>query len=201
MQRVIVAAPQAALREGLRDALKAAVVLEEAGTPGALARLAEGELPDLLLVDAAFFDEGVSAWARRGAAVIVLFDRLDDVLVRTAFACGVRGMLSKRVSLEELRQAAQRVVRGEQVVSADVLHRLLDRFVHEAHYVRASDGASVRLTPREWQIGELMRAGSSTQAIANELQISPVTVRRHVAALQEKLGVSSRSAAIALLDG
>ena len=201
MQRVIVAAPQAALRKGVRDALEGAGVLEEADTAAALARLLEGELPDLILLDAVFFDEEVTAWARRGAAVIVLFDRLDDVLVRTAFACGVRGLLSKSVSVEELHHAAQKVMGGEQAVSADVLRRLLDRFVHEARDVRAADGTSVRLTPREWQIGELLRAGCSTQTIASELQISRVTVRRHVAALQEKLGVSSRSAAVALLDG
>jgi DNA-binding NarL/FixJ family response regulator len=201
MQRVIVAAPQAALRGGVRKALKAAPVLEEAETRAALGRLVDAGLPDLVMLDASFLDEEVSTWIGRGAAVIVLFDRLDDLLVRTAFECGVRGLLSKGVSVEELSHAARKVMAGEQVVSADVLRRLLNRFVHEARDVHALDGTSVRLTPREWQIGELLRSGRSTQAIASELQISTVTVRRHLAKLQEKLGVSSRSAAVTLLDG
>ena len=60
MQRVIVAAPQAALREGVRNALKESVVLEEADTADALARLAGGDVPDLLLVDAALFGDEIS---------------------------------------------------------------------------------------------------------------------------------------------
>ena len=53
---------------------------------------------------------------------------------------------------------------------------------------------------REREVATLLRRRYSTDRIAEELGISAVTVRRHVSKLQQKLGVASRPAAIALLD-
>jgi DNA-binding NarL/FixJ family response regulator len=58
---------------------------------------------------------------------------------------------------------------------------------------------SVTLTPREWEVGELLREGRSTTEIAETLGISPVTVRRHVGLLLNKLGAENREAAVELL--
>jgi DNA-binding NarL/FixJ family response regulator len=55
---------------------------------------------------------------------------------------------------------------------------------------------SVLLTRREWEVGDLLREGHSTAQIATRLGVSPVTVRRYVGLLLQKLGVDSRQAAI-----
>ena len=47
------------------------------------------------------------------------------------------------------------------------------------------------LTPREWEVGELLRDGHSTNEIADRLGVSPVTVRRHVGLLLGKLGADA----------
>jgi DNA-binding NarL/FixJ family response regulator len=60
-------------------------------------------------------------------------------------------------------------------------------------------GGAVTLTPREWEVGELLREGHSTTEIAERLGVSPVTVRRHVGLLLNKLGAKDRAAAIELL--
>jgi predicted ATPase/DNA-binding CsgD family transcriptional regulator len=52
------------------------------------------------------------------------------------------------------------------------------------------------LTPREGDVLRLLAAGYSTDAIASELQISPRTVKVHIARILEKFGVSSRAAAV-----
>jgi DNA-binding NarL/FixJ family response regulator len=57
----------------------------------------------------------------------------------------------------------------------------------------------VTLTSREWEVGEALRDGQSTAEIAERLGVSPVTVRRHVSLLLQKLGVDSREAAVETL--
>lgn len=61
---------------------------------------------------------------------------------------------------------------------------------------RASD--STLLTAREREVLELMADGGSNRAIAEELGLSPKTVNRHVENIFNKLGVSSRAAAVAV---
>jgi DNA-binding NarL/FixJ family response regulator len=56
---------------------------------------------------------------------------------------------------------------------------------------RAADDG---LTPREAQVLGMLRRGQSTGAIAERLEISPVTVRRHISTLVQKRGVDGRDA-------
>jgi DNA-binding CsgD family transcriptional regulator len=58
----------------------------------------------------------------------------------------------------------------------------------------------VRMSEREVQVLGLLQEGLGTGAIAARLGISPVTVRRHSAALQAKLGVRGRKEAIAAAE-
>jgi DNA-binding CsgD family transcriptional regulator len=58
---------------------------------------------------------------------------------------------------------------------------------------------AVTLTPREWEVGELLRESHSTADIAERLGVSPVTVRRHVGLLLHKLGARNREDAVEIL--
>jgi DNA-binding CsgD family transcriptional regulator len=57
----------------------------------------------------------------------------------------------------------------------------------------------VSLTPREWEVGELLCEELATAEIADRLGVSPVTVRRHVGLLLRKIGAKDRKDAIKLL--
>jgi RNA polymerase sigma factor (sigma-70 family) len=57
-----------------------------------------------------------------------------------------------------------------------------------------------QLTEREWEVLELMRDGLSTKEIAQRLDISEVTVRRHVSTTLRKLQVKDRAEALQLLE-
>ncbi len=50
------------------------------------------------------------------------------------------------------------------------------------------------LTPRESQVLGMLRRGHGTASIAERLSIAPVTVRRHISELVQKLGVTDRAA-------
>ncbi|MDK1473102.1 LuxR C-terminal-related transcriptional regulator [Streptomyces sp. 549] len=52
-----------------------------------------------------------------------------------------------------------------------------------------------RLTPREREVFTLLSEGSSNQWMADQLKVTERTVRAHLAAIMEKLGISSRMAA------
>ena len=54
------------------------------------------------------------------------------------------------------------------------------------------------LTPREWEVLDLMSVGRSTREIAEELVLSGETIRSHIKNLMRKLGASSRREAIEL---
>ena len=58
----------------------------------------------------------------------------------------------------------------------------------------------VKLSEREAQVLGLLREGLGTDAIAARLGVSPVTVRRHAASLQARLGVRGRNEAIAAAE-
>ena len=57
--------------------------------------------------------------------------------------------------------------------------------------------ASLGLTPREVEVLRLLAAGKANKEIARALGVSPNTVKTHLARLYDKLGASSRTAAIA----
>ncbi len=63
---------------------------------------------------------------------------------------------------------------------------------------RVSERRSGHLTRREYEVLVKLAEGLSTQAIADDLFISHVTVRNHVARILVKLQVHSRLAAVAL---
>ena len=67
---------------------------------------------------------------------------------------------------------------------------------HRAADVPSDDDELASLTAREREILTLVAGGANNQAIANQLCISEKTVRNHLTAIFDKLGVNSRSQAI-----
>ena len=63
--------------------------------------------------------------------------------------------------------------------------------------VQAASGSVERLTARELEVVALIARGASNKIIARELDLSPHTVKRHVANTLAKLGVTSRGQASA----
>ena len=158
---------------------------------------------DVLLLDAALSEEAVSRALRlpRRPATVLVFTELDDAgIVCEAFRLGASGFLLRDMPPEDVPRLVRAALAGEAVVAPALVRSLLRELCRSTGPVLRRDGREARLTAREREVATLLRRRYSTDRIAEELGISAVTVRRHVSKLQQKLGVASRPAAIALLD-
>jgi two-component system nitrate/nitrite response regulator NarL len=160
--------------------------------------------PDICLIELELPEDGLFAINRIARAspktLIVVLSRSDregDVV--NAFMRGASGYLLKGISGDRLAATLRAAHRGEPAVSRSLVPYLVDRIRRGSDRRLALPGGPVTLTPRESEVGELLSEGLSTSEIADRLGVSPVTVRRHVGLLLQKVGVESREAAVELL--
>ncbi|MCV0397246.1 MAG: LuxR C-terminal-related transcriptional regulator [Rhizobiaceae bacterium] len=118
-------------------------------------------------------------WSEFGAPYLVARLRVD-----IARACAELGDAE---SAEREFDAAEHIF--EELGAAPDLARILE--------MRAGSKAAGRLTARERQVLSLVADGGTNREIADELDVSPKTVNRHIENIFGKLGVSSRAAAVA----
>ena len=115
----------------------------------------------------------------------------EDALARADLARTLQALDRGEPALEQARSARAGFERLGATVEAGKVQALLD----EAS--PAGQGPVGGLSPREAEVLRLVARGASNQEIADELVVSPHTVRRHVSNLLTKLDVSSRTAAAA----
>ena len=89
--------------------------------------------------------------------------------------------------LQVIDQHLNRIIRAAREATP-----VLTREAAEAHRL------ATHLTRREWQCLELLARGTSTDVMAETMNVSTTTVRTHVQSLLAKLGVNSRLQAVAL---
>ena len=124
----------------------------------------------------------------------------QDADLFDALRAGASGYLLKDIDEDRLGAALQQVLRGEASLPGTLVTRLVEEFRdREARRVPLLDQGAARLTGREWDILELMRAGLTTNAMAERLFVSPTTVRTHVSVVLRKLRVDDREAAVRLM--
>ena len=129
-------------------------------------------------------------------------DANDDQAIE-ALRLGVSGYLLKDIPSGRLASTLRAVMDGEPALDASLIRALMDEIARpdRAAQLSVTGGTRVLLTSREKEVALLLRDGRSTSAIAAELAISAVTVRRHISDLMRKLRVGTRAAAIELLAG
>ena len=122
----------------------------------------------------------------------------QDKTALAALRAGAVGHISKDVDPSELVRLVGLAANGEAIVPRRLVMPLL-------MLLRASPDVGwrpvhSRLTTREWEIVELLADGSSTERIAERLVVSPTTVYSHVQSVLRKLGVHTRSDAVAAAE-
>ena len=84
-------------------------------------------------------------------------------------------------------------------MSPHLVTRILAEFRGPTRRHQKRSSAAAKLSAREWEVMELLRAGNSTEQVAGRLFLSPTTVRVHVSTVLRKLAVKDRDAALRML--
>ncbi len=116
---------------------------------------------------------------------------------------GASAFCSKDMSPEILIGTVHNVFSGDYVINGKVLtEKELDSWIQnriDRYGERAAEnnnGKHISLSPREMEILELICQGESNKKIAQRLGISYQTVKNHVTAILQKLGVNDRTQAV-----
>jgi len=203
---VVVVDDHVQFRQGLCDLLGQAddiSVVGQAADGAAAVQLVAELHPDIVLMDVHMpLMSGIDATAaitkaEAAPAVIALTASAapDDVL--DAISAGASGYLLKVASAEDIHRAIRAANDGRSPLSPEVTGALLRR-VRE----RSADDPKPRklptLTVREQQLLRLLALGRDNAQIAEQLYLSPATVKGNLSSLFEKLGVRSRVQAAVL---
>lgn len=123
--------------------------------------------------------------------VIILTSFKEQNLVEEALQAGAIGYLLKDVTIEDLAAAVRSAKRGKPTLAPEATQALISAAKH-------NNEPDNELTLREKEILNLMIAGLSNPEIASRLIISRSTVKFHVSSILAKLGVATRTEAVAL---
>jgi NarL family two-component system response regulator LiaR len=153
--------------------------------------------PDVVLMDMVLQSMDGAAATRLirkqcpSTQVIALTSFKDEILVKSALQAGAISYLLKGVSASELAQAIRAAHAGRPTISAEATKALIQAASQEVM-------VGPDLTEREHEVLLLMVEGLNNTQIAHKLTVSPSTIKSHVSSILAKLGVSSRTEAVAL---
>ncbi|MEU8618550.1 response regulator transcription factor [Streptomyces sp. NPDC048623] len=195
--RLLLADDHPVVRAGLRAVLDTEpdfAVVAEAATAERAVELAAAGGVDVVLMDLQFGAgmHGSEATAAitavpGGPRVLVLTTYDTDADILAAVEAGASGYLLKDAPPEELAAAVRTAAAGQSALAPAVAHRLMDRMRTPAE----------ALTRRELEVLQLVGEGLSNQQISKALFLSQATVKSHLVHIFAKLGVDSRTAAVA----
>ncbi|MER6196375.1 response regulator transcription factor [Streptomyces sp. NPDC001586] len=197
--RLLLADDHPVVRAGLRAVLDTEAdfaVVAEAATAERAVELAGSEPVDVVLMDLQFGPgpgmHGSEATALITARpdsprVLVLTTYDTDADILAAVEAGASGYLLKDAPPEELAAAVRTAAAGQSALAPAVALRLMDRMRTPAE----------ALTKRELEVLQLVADGLSNQQISKKLFLSQATVKSHLVHIYAKLGVDSRTSAVA----
>ena len=200
--RILIADDHPVFRFGLRALLTAepsTEVVGEATTGEEAVALAASLLPNVILMDVNMpgvngieaTRQILAATSQVGILVITMFE--DDDSVFAAMRAGARGYLLKGAEGDETVRAIHAVSTGDAIFSPAIARRLMQYFGAPPS---ALPQAFPELTEREREVLDLIAHGYTNAAIAEQLVLSPKTVRNHVSNIFSKLQVAGRGEAI-----
>ncbi|MCX4235657.1 response regulator [Streptomyces sp. NPDC020707] len=204
--KVLLADDQALLRATFRiliDSCDDMEVVGEASDGAEAVDLTRAHRPDIVLMDIRMPGaDGLTATSEicadpklSATRVLILTTFETEDYVAQALRAGASGFLGKDVTADTLLDGLRTVASGEALLSPGATRTLITRFLtspapggHLAPPERLAE-----LTVREREVMALAAEGKSNTEIAEDLTVSPLTVRTHVHRAMTKLGARDRA--------
>ncbi|MDG4883586.1 response regulator transcription factor [Mesorhizobium sp. WSM4884] len=190
-----------ALKEALSGVGDVAAIHEAGDFESAKALVLANEDIDMVLLDlsmpgASGLSGLISLRGIHSSVPLVVVSAHDDpVTIRRALDLGASGFISKSASMEEIRAAVQAVLAGDIAAPAGV-ELGVERDPEISDLIKRLQA----LTPQQTRVLGMLAEGLLNKQIAYELGVSEATIKAHVSAILQKLGVDSRTQAVIQLS-
>jgi DNA-binding NarL/FixJ family response regulator len=191
---VVLAGGQALVRAARRSVLSRAGldVVADVSDASRAAKAAELYGAALVLVDSDIPGGCILAVRRIGerapdTAVLVVAPELDQEALLAAVRAGAAGFVPETLGASSLVRAVEVALRGDAVIPRAGVVALIDQLKAPAQEQTSVDGLPLRLTRREADVIARRREGMTTKEIAYELNLSDITVRRHLSSVAKKV--------------
>jgi len=186
-----------ALRQALSGAIDGAEFYEARDLDTLSAALEATPEMDLVLLDLAM--PGVRGFSgliylraqHAGVPVVIVSANQEPTAVRACLDLGAAGYIPKSLDLETMRLAVRKVLEGGRWAPPDLDLAAPGDPVQSGALRRLSS-----LTPQQVKVLMMLSEGMLNKQIAYELSVSEATVKAHVSAILQKLGVDSRTQAV-----
>lgn len=201
LHRLVIADDHPLFRGALREAVSGVLGRAEIGEASTFEEVTEllerdGEV-DLVLLDLRMpgvrgFSGLMYLRAQYPSVPVVIVSANDDpAVIRRCMEFGASGFFPKTLGADVLRAALGRVLQGELWTPPDV------DFARDADAESAAMIARLAtLTPQQVRVLMMLSGGLLNKQIAYQLGVSEATVKAHVSAILQKLGVDSRTQAV-----
>jgi DNA-binding NarL/FixJ family response regulator len=205
MERVLIIDDHPLVRDGLRSVIAVTFdgceIFEAAGLDDALATLEKQSNFDLILLDLNIPDvkrlDGLRLLRNRYPIlpVVMVSGAFDRAIVREALSAGAAGFIPKSMKRSAIVDALHRVVSGE-IYMPDAIEDSTQDSQEETDIL----GRINSLTPQQRVVLAHLVHGRLNKQIAHDLSVSMTTVKAHVSAILQKLGVFSRTQAVIMAN-
>jgi DNA-binding NarL/FixJ family response regulator len=203
--RIVIVDDHPLFRDALNQALQSslgATSIRQAGTLDELnGLLAEDSDLDLILLDLNM--PGIQGFSgllylraqHPGIPVMIISATEDASAIRKAMNFGASGFVPKSQSIESIRAAVQAVLQGDVWTPPEIDLTKTGPSADEDLVARLSS-----LTPQQVRVLVMLGKGLLNKQIAYELGVSEATIKAHVSAILQKLGVDSRTQAVIAIN-
>jgi len=158
--------------------------------------------PDAVLLDFWLGDghcmDMIAPLAATGTRVTIFTGMENRTVIGECLDLGAVGFISKNQLADSMVEAIEKAVRGEDILTADAREELIEEARASQALERRLFEPFALLSEREDEVLRLVISGLSAEDIARREIIAISTVRSHIRAITEKLGVDSQLKAVAL---